>query len=59
MVINYWRAKWCEDKNCDEKGGHGHLVYDLNIKSREYVRRIRLNFYKDEQCKHANRVHTH
>ena len=34
-------------------------MYDLNTKPREYVRRIRLNFCKDEQCKHADRVYTY
>ena len=48
MVINYWRAKWCEDKDYDEKSEHGYPVYNLNTKPREYVRRIRLDFYKDE-----------
>ena len=59
IVTNYWRAKWCEGKDCDEEGEYGHPVYEPNIKSREYVRRIRLDFCKDKQCKDANRVHTH
>ena len=48
MIINYWRAKWCEDKDYNEERGYGHLVYNLNTKSREYIQYIRLNFYKDE-----------
>ena len=47
----------CKDDEYNEKDKYSHSIFNLRTNSREYIRRIKLNFYKELIYKYANRVY--
>ena len=59
VVTNYWRALLCTRPGCDNNIEYRHPIFDPDISPREYIRKIKIDFCQDKECKYHNRVHAH
>ena len=59
IVINYQRPLECNREGCDEIAYYRHSIFDSEISLREFVRKIRINFYQNKECRYIEKIYTH
>ena len=59
IVTNYWRPLECTKEDCGETAYHRHPIFDPEISPQEYVRKIRIDFCQNKECRYSDRIHAH